>query len=109
LLSVPVEHYERWNVGLWIEVTKPDFDRVMRAWDDPRLYADLRFSGRVANDLVADLDLPLASGSQVELHVPAADAPPQIEAPPSGALAARLATPWPRAAFEAYAVARHFL
>ena len=109
LLPVPVEGYESWHIGLWIETEKSVFDQVAGAWDDPEAYPHLRFSGVVANDVAADLDLPLTMGTRVQLHVPDAAAPPKVEVPASGGLADLLSKPWPRAEFEEYAVARGFL
>lgn len=109
LLPVPIEGYATWNVGLWIEVSKADHDRIWNAWDDPKQYASLRFSGLVANDVRADLDIPVALGSEVHLHVPDADARPEVEAPAVGELGDLLSKMWPRDSFEKYAVARGFL
>ena len=109
LLPVPVEGYETWCVGLWIEVAKSDYDDVRAAWDDPVRYPTLRFSGLVANDVAATLDLPVPRGIRVALHTPDPASPPRVEAPATGELADLLAKPWPRAAFETYAVARAFL
>lgn len=109
LLPVPVEGYGAWCVGLWVEVSKADYDRVWKAWDNPQAYPKLHFPGVVANDVGADLDLPVAPGTEVQLHVPDPDAPPKVEAPVTGELADLLSKTWSRAAFEAYAVARGFL
>ncbi len=109
LLPVPVEGYGTWSVGLWIEVSRADYDRILKASDDPGEYGSLRFSGVVANDVYADLDLPVRPGNEVQLHVPDTDAPPKVEAPATGELGALLSKTWPKAAFEDYAVARGFL
>ncbi len=94
-----------WRVGLWIEVEKSDYEHVSEVWDDAERYPAVRFAGSVANDLAADLALPVPLGSRAQVHVPDPDAPPQV----TGELAARLAKPWPKADFERYAVARGFL
>jgi len=109
LLPVPVEQYGPWCVGMWIEVSKFDYDQVRSAWDDPERYPTLRFTGVVANDAGADLDLPIGRGSKVQLHVPDPDSPPHVEAPTTGELAELLTKTWSKAAFEEYAVARGFL
>ncbi|MBX3221372.1 MAG: DUF2199 domain-containing protein [Labilithrix sp.] len=109
LLPVPVEDYGTWSVGLWIEVSKPDYDHIEESWDDPLSYPNLRFGGMVANDLGADLGLPVRAGCKVQLHVPAPDSPPRVLAPATGDLAALLSNAWTKPAFEAYAVARGFL
>ena len=109
LLPVPVEGYGAWCVGLWIEVSKADYDRILKVWDEPVEYRSLRFSGLVANDLYADLDLPLPPGSEVQLHVPDTNAPPSVEGPATGELGDLLSKTWPKAVFEEYAVARGFL
>ncbi|MCE9574918.1 MAG: DUF2199 domain-containing protein [Deltaproteobacteria bacterium] len=109
LLTVPVETYESWSLGLWIEVARADYDRVRAVWDDPEQYPSLRFSGVVANVVDESLALPIALGQRVELAVLDPDTPPRVVAPASGELAARIGTPWPRLAFEPWAVARGFL
>lgn len=109
LMPVPVEHYGAWCIGVWIEVEKSDYDEAWKAWDDAELYPTLRFTGVIANDVGADLDLPVAKGSVVHVHVPDPDSPPQVEAPSGGELGALLTKTWPKAAFETYAVARGFL
>lgn len=109
LLPLPVEQYGRWQVGLWIEVSQEDFRQIVSAWNDPQRYGRLAFSGRVANDVRTDMDLPVALGSVVELHVPEAGAPPEVKASPEQEIATLLSTTWARADFEQYALARHFL
>lgn len=109
LLTVPVERYGPWSVGLWIEVATADFDAASRAWDDPATYPTLRFAGVVANDVRADLDLRVAPGCPVELLVPDPDAPPRVMAPAARDLAALLSTTCSRTAFEKCAVERGYL
>lgn len=109
LLPFPVEGYDAFTVGLWVEISSADFDRVKEAWDEPAAYSGLRFSGRIANDVHADLDLPVHLGTPVELHVPDPEAPPQVDPRTSGSLDELMSKPWPREAFEAYAVARGLL
>jgi hypothetical protein len=109
LLSVPVEGYGTWSVGLWVEVARSDYDRVKKAWRDPDEYPTLKFTGTLANDVGKDLGLPVAPGSKVQLCVPNAGSIPTIAAAGSGELTALLSQTWPRAAFEEYAVAHGFL
>jgi len=109
LMPVPVEHYGTWCIGMWIEVEKSDYDQVWKAWDDAELYPTLRFTGVIANDVGADLDLPIAKSSKVQVHVPDPDSPPRIEPPTGGELGELLTKTWPKGAFEEYAVARGFL
>lgn len=109
LLPVPVEEYGDWSVGIWIEVERSVYDHVRRVWDDPDQYPRVRFSGVVANDVAADLDLPVPLGSRVQLHVPDPNAPPKVEIPATGELADLLLKLRSKSAFEEYAVARGFL
>jgi hypothetical protein len=109
LLPVPIESYGSWCVGLWVEVSKNDYDRAWGAWDDAEAYPALRFSGIVANDLAAELDLPVVRGSEVQLHAPDLNEPLQIVSPADPQLASVLSTVWSKGAFEEYAVARGFL
>ena len=109
LMPVPIEQYGPWCIGMWIEVAKSDYDKVWKAWDDAELYPKLRFTGVIANDVGADLDLPITKGSKVRVHVPDPDSPPRIEPPPGGELGELLTKTWPKAEFEEYAAARGFL
>lgn len=109
LFPVPVEGYDAWCVGLWIEVAKADYDAVVAAWDEPETYTTLRFVGRVSNDVRAALGLAVSLGDEVMVHVPDADAPPFVESSPVERVAHVLTTPWAKAAFEDFAVARGFL
>lgn len=109
LLPVPVEGYEAWCIGLWVEVSKVDYDELVAAWDDPVQYPTLQFAGRVANDVQGDLALPVSMGDEVLLHVPDADAPPTVKGSPVGDLTMLLQRTWARVDFEQWAVARGFL
>jgi hypothetical protein len=108
LLPIPAGRYGSWSFGLWIEVSKLDYERGRRAWDDPVIYPKLRLSGTLANDLSKDLELPGAS-VVVELRVPDPEAPPMILATSEPDLAKLLADGWSEVEFEDYAVARGFL
>jgi hypothetical protein len=109
LLPVPVEGYGAWCIGLWVEVSKVDYDQLVATWDDPVQYPTLQFAGRVANDVQGDLALPVSLGDEVLLHVPDADAPPTVKGSPVGALTTLLSRTWARAEFEQWALARGFL
>jgi hypothetical protein len=109
VLAVPVEGYESWSVGVWVEVSKRDHDRAYAAWDEPARYLELRFAGVLANDVGERLGLPIPPGTEVRVRVPDADAAPQVEAAGPGPLADLLARPWEQQAFEEYAVARGYL
>lgn len=109
LLPIPVEGYASWNVGLWIEVSRGDYDRIAKVWDDPSHYPSLRFTGLVANDVHANLDIPVPPGSEIQLHVRDVNSPPMVEGPASGPLRDLLSRKWPKDSFEQYAVARGFL
>lgn len=109
LLPIPVEEYGHWSVGVWVEVSSADFERCRTAWDDPQLYAQLRFSGTLANDVEADLELAAPIGAEVVVEVPDPEAVPRIGAASPGPLSALLTRPWPKLTFEAYAVSRGFL
>lgn len=108
LLPVPVESYGAWCVSLWVEVSRADHDRALAAWDDPAAYPTLRVSGALANDVGAELDLPVPAGTEVQLHVTDPEALPGISALGGGELPG-LSELWARTSFEAYAVARGFL
>lgn len=108
LLPIPVEGYEQWCIGLWGAVTREDFERLRRSWDDPHAYATFQCSAEIANDLTGFLDLPVTCGMRVTVHVPNPAQAPHLAAS-SGAIADLLAKPRPRAEFEQYAVARGML
>jgi len=109
LLPIPVEHYGFWSVGLWIEVSQGDFNHALTVWNDPDEYPKLHFSGSIANEVATDLDLPIAWGARVELHVTDADQAPRIAASTDRELSSVLSTTWSQASFEQYAVSRGFL
>lgn len=68
LFPFEVERYESWNVGTWVEVSRPVADRVLSVWNDDAAYATLEFSGTLANDF-GSLSLPFGSGTPVDVHV----------------------------------------
>ncbi len=109
LLPIDNESYGTWCVGLWIEVAKADYDRVLEVWDDPEAYVQLRFKGVSANDLQESVGLPLATGASVELHAPDPDQPPHIRLTAEGDLAAKARELQSRDSFEAYALAQGLL
>jgi hypothetical protein len=109
LLPIPVEGYRQWTIGLWLEVARAEHDRAAAVWDDPERYPALRFSGVIANDVRADLDLPIALGSKVEVAVRDADAAPFVAAARRKPLQQLLSATWSKADFEKYAVERGFL
>ncbi len=109
LLPVPVEGYGDWNIGLWVEVSRVDFEHLVKVWDDPAEYSKVRFSGLLSNDVAAEIDLPIALGAKLELHVPDPDRPPMVMASSDAQIAELLRNTWPKSEFEAYAVAHGFL
>lgn len=111
LLPVPVEGYGHWCLGVWVELAKPAYDEVRAAWDDAPAYERLQVSGVIANDVGANLDLPvkISTGDKIDLRVRDPDVPPWLAAPGAGELADFLSKPWPKADFERYAIARGYL
>ncbi len=109
LLPIPVERYGTWCVGLWVELTRADYEEAKGAWNDPPRYASLRCSATIANDLQVALDLPVRRGDAVELYVSDPDAIPMLRSEGDNAVRALLAKEWQATAFEAYAVSRGFL
>jgi len=49
LLPVPIEGGEEFRYGVWVEVDRDTFERVVRVWNDAAAYRTLTFSGRIAN------------------------------------------------------------
>ena len=109
LLPIPVEGYDRWCIGLWVEISHADFDACRAAWDDPERYTRLQFIGRIANDVESDAALAVRRETEVTLHVPDAKVRPHIRSTPGAELAALISRVWPKAEFEAYAVQRGLL
>lgn len=109
LAPLPVEGHAPWNIGLWIEVTQADDERIRRAWDDAEAYRSLTFTGTLANDVAAALALPLPKGTEVRLHVREFNAPPMIVDAGAEALRGLLGRTWATAEFERHAVGRGFL
>lgn len=109
LLDLRVEHYETWSIGVWVEVSKADYERAWAAWEDPEAYAKLRFEGVIANDVAGDLGLPIDRGAKVSVFVPNPVEPPRASGV-SGSDLERLQTrEWPRDAFERWALSRGLL
>ena len=109
LLPIPVEHYEAWRIGLWIEVTRPDYDRARACWSDPLTYPLLRFSGTVANDVVELLGFPVPLGLAVDVGVQDPEGRPVVVRADEEEAEALLTEVWDREAFEAYAVDQGYL
>ncbi|MEM6294008.1 MAG: DUF2199 domain-containing protein [Myxococcota bacterium] len=107
-LGIRVEHYDVWRVGLWVEVSREDLQRINAAWDAED-YGDLRFEGTIANDAHADLGLTMPAAPRVQCHVEDAQARSTVDLKTSGAWAQAFTNPWDRHAFESFAVRHHFL
>ncbi len=103
LLPLDVEEYGSWNVGLWVEVSKADYDHASKVWEDAALYPKLELRGTLANDVATDIGLPIAARSELHVRVVDAEELPQISPPAS------LARQWPKDDFERFAVTRGFL
>ncbi|MBL8954270.1 MAG: DUF2199 domain-containing protein [Myxococcaceae bacterium] len=103
LLPIDVEEYGPWCVGVWVEVSKADYEHAAKVWDDEALYPKLEFHGRLANDVAADIGLPLAPRAELHVRVHAVDDLPQVSPPPG------LNRQWPKDDFERFAVTRGFL
>jgi hypothetical protein len=109
LLSIPVEGYDDWNIGLWTEVSKEDFERAHAVWEDAAEYPRLHFRGTIANDVAGLVGLPIALGTPVEAHVTYPAQPPRIASSSDERVAGLLKKTWSKSAFEAYAVVRGLL
>jgi hypothetical protein len=52
LLPLPVADSELpYNIGLWVEVSRRDFERVYELWDSPEQSQEPAFLAHVANDI----------------------------------------------------------
>ena len=52
LLPLPVADRERpYNVGLWVEVSQPTFERVYELWDEDDQAEEPAFHAEIANDI----------------------------------------------------------
>ena len=109
LLPVPVEGYGEWSIGLWVQVERTDYEHLVEVWNDPAEYSKVRFSGVLSNDVAAEIDLPIAIGTELQLHAPDPDRPPTVMASADAKTSDLLSKSWPKADFEAYAVAHGFL
>lgn len=108
LLPIPVEHYGTWTLGVWIELSRNDFDTVLASWDKPDEWALLQCTGTLANS-GASLDLPIPLGSLVSVHGPNPDHPPYVGSSSDAQLSKLLSQTWPRESFEDYAINRGML
>lgn len=58
LLPLPVDSREGpYCIGLWVEVTRPTFDRIYDLWDSEAQHAEPPFTVHLANEI------PIAAGS----------------------------------------------
>lgn len=84
VLPLPVEECERpYNLGVWVEVSQPDFERIYALWDEPNQVNEPRFSAVLANNidglpptvrLAAELELT-GPTTRPGVHVALADHP----------------------------------
>jgi hypothetical protein len=109
LLPIPVEHYGTWRIGLWIEVTRADHERIRACWSDAEAYPLLRFSGTVANDVATEMGFPVPLRLAVDLGVRDVDGCPVVVSAGEEDAEALLTQTWDREAFEAYAVDQGYL
>jgi hypothetical protein len=109
LLPLPVEGYSPWCVGLWVEVSSMDFARARLAWDDEQSYSNLRFSGILANDVGAALNVSVPIGEHVTVVVHAPDKLPSVTSGETGPVAEVMRRAWPKGEFETFAIGRGFL
>jgi hypothetical protein len=109
LLPLQVEGYSPWSIGLWVEVSSIDFARVRLAWDDEQAYPELQFSGTLANDVDAALNLSVPIGERVTVVVDAPDKLPSVTPGETGCVADAMRRVWPKGDFETFAIGRGFL
>lgn len=109
LLPVQVERYGTWHLGAWYEVSRSDYDALSSAGDDPDASPRLRFAGTLANEVGADLGLPIPRHANVVLHVPDPATPPRVDVAASPDLASLMPMPWSATDFEQFAVVHGFL
>ena len=52
VLPLPVQALVRpYNIGLWVEVLQPAFERIYALWNEPTQATEPLFEARIANDL----------------------------------------------------------
>ncbi|MDE1155312.1 MAG: DUF2199 domain-containing protein [Acidobacteriaceae bacterium] len=96
-LPLPVNgRGENYQIGVWVEVASPDFDRIGKLWTDPGQAAEPPMSATLANE-------PAPSGQPRQARAAAADGPEDTSAgirpwmrrtrwaPNSGTASARIA------------------
>eukprot|EP00456_Euglypha_rotunda_P079916 TRINITY_DN7708_c0_g2_i2.p1 TRINITY_DN7708_c0_g2~~TRINITY_DN7708_c0_g2_i2.p1 ORF type:complete len:137 (+),score=13.75 TRINITY_DN7708_c0_g2_i2:138-548(+) len=67
VLPLPVEGWENpYNIGLWAEVSKENFYRILDLWTDPGQEAEPPFAAKIANEIYSH---PLSLGLEAELRL----------------------------------------
>jgi hypothetical protein len=101
ILPVPLPDGDEFRYGAWLEISQPEFMRVLEAWGDDDAYAQLRFRARLANSLPPYGEQPL--GAAVEVATGDMSARPRVVGADDAWLAHVLRDGWDQATYEAFA------
>ncbi len=100
LLPIAIADGSEYRFGVWVEVVLDTFRRLIEAWDSPDLYAQLTFTGALANPLPVLADGGL--GCVVYLSTRSHDERPYIHHSEHAQLAQLLHAGWSIAAYRDY-------
>ena len=101
ILPVPLPGDDEFRYGTWLEVTQPEFMRVLEAWGDDAAYEQLRFRARLANALPPYGEQAL--GTAVEVATGDASSRPRVIGADDAWLARVLLDGWDQPTYEAFA------
>jgi hypothetical protein len=101
IVPVPLPGGDQFRYGAWLEVSQPEFTRILEAWGDDAAYERLRFRARLANALPPFGER--AMGAAVEVATGDASARPKVVAADDAWLADLLRDGWDQATYEAFA------
>jgi hypothetical protein len=81
VLPIKVESREHvYNIGLWVELTQADFERIYELWEDPVQNKESPFDARIANSIPT---LPDTIDLSVVLQLTGPTSRPKIFVSPS--------------------------
>jgi hypothetical protein len=81
VLPLPVEEWEEpYRIGIWVEVERAAFDRVLELWDDPAQHREAPFQAKLANDIPS---FPPTCGLRAHLQLTGPKTRPDVLVPES--------------------------
>ncbi len=105
LLPIPVETVGSWNIGVWLELSAPDFRKLREVWTTDA-FVGHRFEGALANEIS---EPKLSRGTKVEARGVDSQQLPHLVSSSDHGVTQLLKRRWPWAEFEGFAARHHYL